>query len=175
MVFFLVWHDNSSWLGISPAFSNCRSFFALSFAQLSLCVRACVRVYWREAIFPVAVAPAELAALMHHGIILDRCCYLCSVSKPIILTQIYVNTAVSWHRMKFTQAQEGSWKHYSVWLFFSVHSTQNVFWEPKNGLWVGQTGKGNRAKQNSNFSFKVTKIKTKNHTKKTVNLYQTFY
>lgn len=31
------------------------------------------------------------------------------------------------------------------------------------------------AKQNSNFSFKVTKIKTKNHTKKTVNLYQTFY
>lgn len=31
------------------------------------------------------------------------------------------------------------------------------------------------AKQNFNFSFKVTKIKTKNHTKKTVNLYQTFY
>lgn len=112
-----------------------------------VCVHACVRVYWREAIFPVAVAPAELAALMHHGIILDRCCYLCSVSKPIILTQIYVNTAVSWHRMKFTQAQEGSWKHYSVWLFFSVHSTQNVFWEPKNGLWAGQTGKGNRAKK----------------------------
>lgn len=52
-------------------------------------------------ISPVAVAPAELAALMHHGIILDRCCYLCSVSKPIILTQIYVNTAVSWQRMGF--------------------------------------------------------------------------
>lgn len=55
----------------------------------------------RVEISPVAVAPAELAALMHHGIILDRCCYLCSVSKPIILTQIYVNTAVSWQRMRF--------------------------------------------------------------------------
>lgn len=85
-------------------FTYCTSFFAL----ILLPSLVTVRVFWEVAISPVAVAPAELAALMHHGIILDRCCYLCSVSKPIILTQIYVNTAVSWHRMRFTHAQGGS-------------------------------------------------------------------
>ena len=71
-----------------------------------MCVCVCV-CGLGVAISRVAVAAAELAALMHHGIILDRCCYLCSVSKPIILTQIYVNTAVSWHRKRFTHTQGG--------------------------------------------------------------------
>lgn len=69
----------------------------MSFAQFSVHLRVCVR-------FGGFSLVAWLAALVHHGIILERCCYLCSVSKPIILTQIYVNTAVSWHRKRSARA-----------------------------------------------------------------------
>lgn len=71
------------------------------------------------AICPVAVALAELAALMNQRIILERCCYLCSMSKPIILTQFYVNPAVSWHSMALTHAQRGSCVYYLGWLSLS--------------------------------------------------------
>lgn len=89
------------------SFLHTASFCFKSLAQFGGRVCSCWVGGW-ESNLPVAVAPAELAALMHHGIILDRCCYLCSMSKPIILTQIYVNTAVSWHRTRFTHAQGGS-------------------------------------------------------------------
>lgn len=71
-----------------PAFTSCMSFCFKSLAFLSK--RVCV---FGVAICPVAVAPAELAALVHHGIILDRCCYLCSVSKPIILTVLCIHSS----------------------------------------------------------------------------------
>lgn len=105
----------------SSALSYFTSFPYKSLAQFldGVCVCVCLVL----AICPVAVAPAELAALMHHGIILDRCCYLCSVSKPIILTQFYVNTAVSWHTMGFTHAQRGSWVYYLGWLSLKRHKS----------------------------------------------------
>lgn len=83
--------DHLSHAGLNPAFTNPNIFLLSEF-----------RLIFGVAISPGAAAPAELAAHMNHGIILDRCYYLCSVSKPIILTQIYVNTAVSWHPIRFT-------------------------------------------------------------------------
>lgn len=99
------------------AFPSCFFFFLLSGFSLVCCLKR-VRFFFSgggaSSNLCCGCCCSWVGSSHAPRIILDRCCYLCSVSKPIILTQFYVNAVVSWHRMSFAVAKGGNWKG-NVW------------------------------------------------------------